>query len=276
VCLAVTRALVALCCAGALVSCGTPAATWDPDLGADAAIRAGISAGIPVAHPTVLARVPHDSRSWTEGLELSGGLLYEGTGLTGRSELRELDPVTGRVLRIAELPGQRYGEGITVLGDRIWQLTYTERVGLPWDRTTLSAGPPVPYPGEGWGLCHDAAGRMIASDGSPRLRLLTRDLRPTGSLEVRIAGRPLPALNELECAPDGVWANVFHTDYLVHIALPSGAVTEVVDASALTNEVSGLDSRVDVLNGIAAIPGTDEFLLTGKYWPLIFRVRFVR
>jgi glutaminyl-peptide cyclotransferase len=229
-----------------------------------------------VSHPVVLARLPHDPRSWTEGLELAGGVLYEGTGLVGRSELRELDPATGRLLRVAEVPGQRYGEGITVLGERIWQLTYTERVGLPWDRRTLSAGPPVPYPGEGWGLCHDAAGQLIASDGSARLRLLTRDLRPAGSVEVRIAGRPLPALNELECVPGGVWANVFHTDYLVHISLPSGAVTEVVDASGLTKQVRALDPRSDVLNGIAAIPATDEFVLTGKYWPLMFRVRFAR
>lgn len=271
-----TRALAVLCCAGVLASCGSltrpPESEADPDL----VLRAGIAAGLPVSHPTVLAQLPHDSRSWTEGLEFAGGMLYEGTGLVGRSELRELDSATGRRVRVAETPDRRYGEGITVLGDRIWQLTYTDGVAVPWDRRTLSPGPPVPYSGEGWGLCHDATGRLIASDGSATLRFLTDDLRPAGSVEVRVADRPLSALNELECVRDGVWANVFHTDYLAHIALPSGAVLELVDASALTRQVRELDSRVDVLNGIAAVPGTDEFLLTGKYWPLLFRVRFTR
>ena len=110
-------------------------------------------------------------------------------------------------------------------------------------------------------------------------RLVFRDrttFAALGGVDVQLDGRPVQQLNELECVPGGVWANVFHTDYLVHIALPSGSVVEVVDASALTRQVHGLDSRVDVLNGIASVPGTDEFLLTGKYWPLMFRVRFTR
>lgn len=254
---------------------------------AEAAVRAGLAAGVPLLRPVVLGTLPHDPGAWTEGLEEAGGLLYESTGLVGRSQLRELDPTTGRLLRSAPVPDGRYGEGVTVLGDRIWQLTYTDHVALPWDRRTLRPGPSVPYPGEGWGLCHTrdrtaahpAGDVLVASDGTDRLRLLAEaDLHPLGSLPVRIAGRPLPSLNELECLPGAGrgtgWANVFETDYLARIDLTSGAVTAVVDASSLVPPAVR-DQSGSVLNGIAAVPGTDQFLLTGKFWPVLYRVRFV-
>jgi glutaminyl-peptide cyclotransferase len=119
---------------------------------------------------------------------------------------------------------------------------------------------------------------VVASDGSDRLRLLSgADLAPLGTLSVRIGGRPLTGLNELECTPGAVWANVYETDWLVRIDAVSGAVTAAVDATGLlpADERTDTDTGTDVLNGIAAIPGTDEFLLTGKFWPTLFRVRFV-
>jgi glutamine cyclotransferase len=269
--------------------CGAPApSTSEADAAASAAssvassaIRAGLAGGVALLRPTVLGTLAHDTDAWTEGLELDGGVLYEGTGLAGRSELRELDPSTGRPLRAAPLPSERYGEGITVFGDRIWQLTYTDHVALPWDRRTLRAGPAVPYPGQGWGLCHtggdSGTGALVASDGSDRLRILSgADLRPLGTVGVRIAGRPLPALNELECVPGAVWANVYKTDYLARIDLASGAVTAIVDASALVPASVRAQADFDTLNGIASVPGGDQFLLTGKDWPTIFRVTFTR
>ena len=244
---------------------------------ADRAVQAGLAAGVPLLHPMVLATVPHDTDAWTEGLELADGVLYEGTGRLGHSQLRELDPTTGRVLRSAPVPDGRYGEGITVLGDRIWQLTYTEQVAIPWARATLRPGPPLPYSGEGWGLCHIGGGVLVASDGTDRLRLLRgTDLHQVGSVSVRIAGRPLPALNELECLPGVgrgvVLANLFPTNYLAKIDLNTGTVTAIVDASALVPPSVRNDPDA-ALNGIAALPGTDELLLTGKLWPTLYRVR---
>jgi len=245
---------------------------------AASAVRAGLADGVPLLHPLVLGTLPHDTGAWTEGLELADGKLYEGTGVAGRSQLRELDPTTGRLLRSAPVPAGEYGEGITVLGDRIWQLTYTDHVALPWDRRTMRGGPPVPYPGQGWGLCH-TGGTLVASDGTDRLRLLSgSDLHQLGSVAVRIAGRPLPSLNSLECLPGtgrgSALANVFETNYLARIDLDTGAVTAIVDASSLVPP--SVRGRSDaVLNGIAAIPDSTEFLLTGKLWPTIYRVHFV-
>jgi glutaminyl-peptide cyclotransferase len=131
----------------------------------------------------------------------------------------------------------------------------------------------VSYQGEGWGLCYDGH-RLVMSDGSPRLTF--RDpvsFAPSGQLEVRLEGEPLRALNELECAGGVIWANVYPTDRIVRINPRTGAVSSVVDASGLLKAPP--QSTEDVLNGIAAIPGTDEFLITGKCWPLLFRVRFV-
>ena len=272
----VTRVLVAVLLLGALTGC-RPTGSERAEASTEAsttAITEGLAAGVPRLHPEVLGTLPHDTAAWTEGLEIDGGVLYESTGLAGKSRLSELDPDTGRLERASPLPADLYGEGATVLGDRIWQLTWQDGVALEWDRATLTPVRQVPWTGEGWGLCHTGDGRVIASDGTDVLRVRSgTDLAPLGTLTVRVAGRPLPGLNELECTPGAVWANVYRTDWLVRIDPVSGAVTAVVDAAGLLPA----DQRAgtDVLNGIAAIPGTDEFLLTGKLWPTLFRVRFV-
>ena len=240
---------------------------------------------MPVLRPQVLAELPHDTTAFTQGLEIStgsdgDGVLYEGTGLEGRSQLRELDPETGVVERSVPLPGQLFGEGVTVVGDRIWQLTWRDGVVLEWDRATLTLRRQVPLDGEGWGLCLDGGGppdgrgaRLVRSDGTDRLRFQDPDsFAEEGSMAVTLDGRPVTELNELECVDGQVWANVWQTDRIVRIDPADGRVTAVVDAAGLLPP----DRRAgtDVLNGIAAVPGTDEFLITGKLWPTIFRVRF--
>jgi glutamine cyclotransferase len=221
----------------------------------------------------VLAELPHDPAAFTQGLELGpDGALYEGTGVAGRSQLRELDPATGAVRRSVPLPGDLFGEGITVVGDRIWQLSWRDGVALEWDRARFVLLREVPLDGEGWGLCHDA-GRLVRSDGSARLRFHDpRTFAETGSVTVTLDGEPVTELNELECVDGQVWANVWRTDRIVRIDPADGAVTAVVDAAGLLD--GPRRAGADVLNGIAAT-GPDEFLLTGKYWPASFRVRFV-
>jgi glutaminyl-peptide cyclotransferase len=206
----------------------------------------------------VISVLPHDRSSFTQGLELAAGTLYEGTGLRGSS-----------LLRATEL----FGEGITVMGDRIWQLTWQEEVAIERDRATLAELRRVEYSGEGWGLCFDGS-RLVMSDGSDRLTF--RDpatFGPTGGVSVRAAGEPVEELNELECAGGQVWANVWGSDEILRIDPASGQVTAVVDAAGLLTPSQR--AGADVLNGIAAVPGTDEFLLTGKNWPSMFRVRFI-
>jgi glutaminyl-peptide cyclotransferase len=222
--------------------------------------------------PAVLAELPHDTDAFTQGLELGpDGTLYEGTGLAGHSQLRELDPATGAVRRQVALPGRLFGEGITVVDDRIWQLTWRDGVVLEWDRAGLTLRRQVPIEGEGWGLCRDGD-RLVRSDGTERLRFHDPDsFAETGSVAVTLDGEPVTELNELECADGQVWANIWQTDRIVRIDPADGRVTAVVDAAGLLDAERRSDA--DVLNGIAALGG-DEYLLTGKLWPASFRVRF--
>ncbi|HYH30262.1 MAG TPA: glutaminyl-peptide cyclotransferase [Pseudonocardia sp.] len=252
-------------------------------LGVLVLVAAGCGAAAPAPHeapvgsverlrPTVLAEIPHDPEAFTQGLELGpDGALYEGTGLAGRSQLRELDPETGAVRRAAPLPGELFGEGITVVGDRIWQLTWKDGVALEWDRGDFTLLRQVPIEGEGWGLCLDGD-RLVRSDGTDRLRFHDpATFAETGSVAVTLDGEPVTELNELECVDGQVWANVWQTDRIVRIDPTDGRVTAVVDASGLLDAERRADA--DVLNGVAAL-GDGEYLLTGKLWPVTFRVRF--
>lgn len=224
----------------------------------------------PVVKPTVLAEVPHDDKAFTEGLEFDGPALYEGTGGWGDSELRRVDPATGAVLRAAPLPHEYFGEGITVVGDRIWQLTYRDGVAVEWDKASFTPVRQVPLAGEGWGLCRDGD-RLIRSDGTDLLRFHdTADLTEIGAVKVTRDGSPLIGLNELECVDGQVWANVWPTDTIVRIEPITGRVNLVVDASGLWK--ADTRTNAQVLNGIAHIEGSD-FLLTGKDWPSAFQVR---
>jgi glutaminyl-peptide cyclotransferase len=222
--------------------------------------------------PVVLAELTHDRDAFTQGLELGpDGTLYEGTGLEGRSQLRELDPATGAVRRAVPLPRAVFGEGITLVGDRIWQLTWRNGVVLEWDRTNLRLLREVQMDGEGWGLCRDGD-RLVRSDGTDRLRFHDPvTFAETGSVAVTLAGEAVSRLNELECVDGQVWANIWRTDRIVRIDPADGQVTAVVDAAGLLDPTER--AGTDVLNGIAAL-GDGEFLITGKLWPTAFRVRF--
>lgn len=247
--------LVALLAAGLLAGC---------------ALRPSTAARLRVQ---VLLTLPHDTTMYTEGLEIHDGVLYESSGLVGQSRLRATALSSGAMVAQAALPAPLFGEGLTLTDTRLWQLTWTNGIAIERDPVTLARRRVVTYRGEGWGLCHDGH-RLVMSDGSDRLTF--RDpvtFAPTGQLEVRLDGEPVRALNELECAGGAIWANVFQTERILRINPATGVVTGVVDAGGLLSTRSR--PTEDVLNGIAAIPGTDEFLITGKHWPALFRVRFV-
>lgn len=232
--------------------------------------------GVPVVQPTVLAEIPHDPEAYTEGFEIVGDTLYEATGLIGRSELRDVDPDTGAVRRSVPLPDNYFGEGITVVDDSIWQLTYQDGVAIEWDRATLTPRREISLPGEAWGLCRDGD-RFVVSDGTGSLRFYdvnsAADLATfaeTGSVTVTRDGRPVSGLNELDCVDGQVWASLWPTDEVARIDPATGAVNLIVDMSGLWR--FGERSRVQVFSGTAHIGG-QEFLVTGKNWPAMFRVR---
>ncbi|MGH3655212.1 MAG: glutaminyl-peptide cyclotransferase [Micromonosporaceae bacterium] len=214
----------------------------------------------------VVATYPHDPDAFTQGLEIHDGQLYEATGLYGKSWIATSDIRTGTVSRRVELPDTWFGEGLTLTGAGIWQVTWRNHIAVLRDRTSLKVRRQVRYDGEGWGICHQAStDRLVMSDGSAELTF--RDpatFSAKDSVTVTLAGRAQDRLNELECVGGYVWANVFERHHIVRIDLDTGRVTDVVHVPERHSE--------GVLNGIAALPGTDDLLVTGKNWPSLYRI----
>ncbi|AQA03363.1 glutaminyl-peptide cyclotransferase [Mycobacterium sp. MS1601] len=224
---------------------------------------------IPVVTPVVLVEIPHDPNAYTEAFEVEGNTLYEASGLAGRSDLREVDPNTGVVRRSVPLPDDYFAEGITIVDDTIWQLTYQDGVAIIWDKATLTPLREIPVTGEGWGLCRDGD-RFIMSDGSGRLQFRKLgSFEQTGAVNVTRDGVPVTGLNELECVNGQVWASLWPTDEVARIDPATGAINLIVDVSSLWK--FGQRSVAQVFSGIAHLDG-EEFLLTGKNWPAMYRV----
>ncbi|MEV6022756.1 glutaminyl-peptide cyclotransferase [Streptomyces sp. NPDC052036] len=268
--------LLVSCAAGGPAPGPSPAPAADRSPGRSPAP----AAGAPAAHRAVerlrvkvLETLAHNPAAFTEGLELAGRTLYEGTGISGGSWVQAGPPGRKPTVR-ATLPEPLFGEGLTVLGRTLWQLTWRDRIAVERDATTLKELRRVRYPDEGWGICFQKdRHRLVTSDGSARLTFRDpRTLAATGRVTVTENGAPLTRLNELECVGAAVYANVFSTDRIVRIDPATGAVTADIDASGLVR-ADGLAPGA-VLNGIAAVPGTDQFLITGKYWSRMFRVTF--
>ncbi len=230
--------------------------------------------------PEVVATHPHDPTAFTQGLLFHEGRLYESTGRYGLSDVREVALVTGdderHVVRTRPLDARFFAEGLARVDDRLVQLTYREGTALVYDLDTFEEVDRFAYDGEGWGLCFDGR-ELWMSDGSSRLQRrdpATFDL--LGHVEVRLDGRAVERLNELECVGEHVIANVWLTTELVRIVKADGRVDAVIDAAALVPDDPALRANRDaVLNGVAHDPATGRWWLTGKLWPVLYEVRFV-
>lgn len=221
----------------------------------------------------VLAEYPHDPTAFTQGLVWDGGLMYESTGLYGRSSLRRVDPMTGEVLDSRVLDPSFFGEGLALVGERLIQLTWKAGVAFVYDIGSLQVVDEFGYNGEGWGLAFDR-GRLVMCDGSYRLTLRDpEDFHWRSTLEVTQNGDRVSDLNELEFAEGQLYANVWGQDRIVRIDPETGSVSAVIDASGLLSRQE--KAMVDVLNGIAYDPVSKTFWLTGKFWPKMFQVQFV-
>ena len=222
----------------------------------------------------VVATWPHDPGAFTEGLVWAAGELYESVGLEGQSELRRVDLGTGAVRQRHVLASELFGEGLTLHGDRLIQLTWRSHVGFVYDRGSFRALRQFTYPTEGWGLASDGT-RLIMSDGTATLHLLDPDqLRETGTLVVTDQGVRVHNLNELEVVGHVLYANVWHSDHIARIDLASGQVTAWIDLTGILGIEQPADHEA-VLNGIAYDAAHDRLLVTGKRWPKLFAIEII-
>eukprot|EP01127_Copromyxa_protea_P002672 TRINITY_DN1260_c2_g2_i2.p1 TRINITY_DN1260_c2_g2~~TRINITY_DN1260_c2_g2_i2.p1 ORF type:complete len:319 (-),score=62.06 TRINITY_DN1260_c2_g2_i2:21-977(-) len=226
---------------------------------------------------TVLATYPHNPESFTQGLEIFNGNLYEGTGLNDKSKLLLVDLETGKEIKSLRLPRAYFGEGITVFKEKIYQLTWRSRLGFIYDRETFEKTGMWTYPHEGWGLTHDDR-FLIVSDGSNVIRywdpetLEDTDFQVVREVHVKYAdGKPATRLNELELIGGDIWANVWQQNKILIIDPETGFVKGIVDLQGL-QQTNG-KAHGDVLNGIAYSKSTESIYVTGKLWDTLYHIK---
>lgn len=226
---------------------------------------------------TVQQIFKHDTSSYTQGLEFYQGFLYESDGLLGESSLRKTDPATGKVLQVTKLGDELFAEGITIVGDKIFMLTYQNNINMEFDLNSLNLLREFPrqYPGEGWGLCND--GKVIYStDGSNVIHLLNKDTYiEESSIEVYDQNGPVAELNELEFIDGKIYANIYGSDRIIIIDPSNGQVTGEVDLSTLYPENPQRMKAPSelVLNGIAWDAKGKRLFVTGKKWDKLFQIK---
>lgn len=226
----------------------------------------------PVYSYTVVNTYPHDRRAYTQGIVFLDGVLFESTGLRGRSSLRRVELESGRVLERRTLLPPYFGEGITILDDRIYQLTWTSGVGFVYERESMKLVREFRYGVEGWGITHDGS-RLIVSDGTSTLYFWDPEtLLETGRLTVRDRGVRVENLNELEYIDGEIYANIWMQDRIARISPETGKVLSWIDLTGLLERRSGGE---DVLNGIAWDPSGKRLFVTGKLWPKLFEIELV-
>lgn len=220
----------------------------------------------------VVKAYPHDTESYTQGLFWHDGSLYESTGLNGKSTFRKVDLQSGQALTKLPFNKKYFVEGSVILGDKLYILTWTNKVVFIYDADTLEYRSTYSYPREGWGLTTDGKS-LISSDGSSRIYFLTPELKFERSINVTLNGRAVRYLNELEWIDGRIWANVYTTDTIVIINPDTGIVEATVDCEGLLPErLRTYDT--DVLNGIA-VDSEGRIFLTGKNWPELYEVKLV-
>jgi len=228
----------------------------------------------------VVATYPHDPKAFTQGLVYHNGFIYEGTG--GKpargddfsSSLRKVELHSGKVVQKFDVPPTFFGEGITIIGDKVYQLTWQEGTGFIYNLDDFKLLREVKYSGDGWGLTNDGT-NLIMSDGTHVIRFLNpEDFTTQRTITVTDEkGRPLMEINELEFVKGEIWANVWQTPWIVRIDPATGKLLGRIDLSSIAENVAKKNRTADVLNGIAHDPATDRIFVTGKNWPSLYEIK---
>lgn len=239
----------------------------------------------PVYDFQIVKEYPHDATAFTQGLEYHDGFLYEGTGGSRSnpvqpndapiySSLRKVDYTTGKVLMKHDLPNDYFGEGITILGDKVFQVTWHEMTAFVYNLSDFKLIRQHRYSGQGWGLTNDGT-HLYMSDGTHVIRVINpEDFSNVRQIVVNDeAGKPVMQLNELEMVNGEIWANIWQSGWILRIDPQSGKLLGRVDINKLSDDVQDSDSRADVLNGIAYDKAGDRLFITGKLWKKLYEIK---
>lgn len=236
---------------------------------------------LPISSFEVVNTYPHDPRAFTQGLVFQDGFLYESTGQEGESTLRKVELATGKIVQKHDLPKEVFAEGIAIIGDNIYQLSWRDRIAWVYNLSDFKLLRELRYSGEGWGLTHDGT-NLFLSDGTHVIRVVNPDTFETvRTLVVKDeSGRPLMKLNELEFVKGEIWANVWHSEeigkpnHIARIDPTSGELKGWIDLTGISpGDQRGEDKSENTLNGIAYDEATDRIFVTGKNWKNLYEIK---
>ncbi|MFO7815972.1 MAG: glutaminyl-peptide cyclotransferase, partial [Halanaerobiales bacterium] len=221
----------------------------------------------------VINTYPHDKDAFTQGLYYKDGIIYEGTGLNGKSDLRKYNLDTGQIINKNELAYQYFGEGITLLNNKVYQSTWKAKTMFIYDKN-IDLLEITKFPFQCWGLTDDNQ-YLIMSDGSNKIRYLNpKNYEVIKTIEVTLEGKPIDNINELEYIDDKIYANIWQEDIIVIIDPDSGKVSGLINLENIIDP-ENYQHELNVLNGIAYDEKNDKLFVTGKLWPKIFEIELL-
>jgi len=224
---------------------------------------------VTISDVDVIKKYPHDNTAFTQGLEFHEGRIYESTGRHGFSELRKVDLLTGRVIQRRVLDPQYFGEGITILQNKVFQLTWKSGKGFVYDLNSFALDREFKISGEGWGLSNDGNNLLLSNGSNQILFLDPQTLQVLKRVSVTLNDKPQYLLNELEYVEGEIWANVWKKDEILRIDPLTGIVLGILDVGTISERLSD----DDVANGIAWDEEGRKIYITGKFWSYIYEIK---
>jgi glutaminyl-peptide cyclotransferase len=226
----------------------------------------------------IVSEFSHNGTHFTQGLEFHNNLLYEGTGQEGTSSIYRYNLETGKSKEEFKLDNQYFGEGITILNDKIYQLTYKNKIGFVYDINSFKLLNTWSYKSsEGWGLTNDGH-YLIMSDGTENIYFINPDtFKEEKKIQVCNEYNVVKSINELEYIKGEIWANIWQTDTIVIIDPKTGKIKGEINLTGLSGTILQNETEpIDVLNGIAWNPNSDKIYVTGKLWPKIYQIKPIK
>ncbi len=223
---------------------------------------------------SIVSTYPHDTSSYTQGLIIYNGVMYEGTGLEGKSRLMKVDLKTGKALQSIDLDKKIFGEGVTILNDTVYQLTWKNKVVFVYTLKDFKKIKEIPLDIEGWGLTNDGKNLIVSTGGSDLFYYEPSTFKLLKTQTVTDAGSPTHDLNELEYINGFVYANQYEAPYIFKIDPATGMIVAKADLTGMWDRIKAINPEADVPNGIAYDAASKKIYITGKLWPELYEVQF--